>query len=185
MNRRDFVSRLALVLSLPPALYICSASAQVLQREDNNPTGLVLTRAQVELLANVCEAILPTTDTPGARDADVHGFIALLFAEWMTEAEQITFQKGMLELDRRLTKAADKPAGRIGDADMARLVAREAQVLEAPEASDYQAFFRQLRALTVVGYYTSEIGQKQELQVQFGAGQDTEVGPVVAKTYSI
>lgn len=185
MNRRDFVARLALALTLPSSMYICSASAQVLQRQGPLSAGLQLTESQVSLLANVCEAILPTTDTPGARAANVQGFIATLFVDWMSTDEQEQFYRGLAQLEQRLAAAASAPVLAITDRQMALLVAREAQVLSAPDDSDYKAFFKMLRSLTIVGYYTSEIGQQQELKVQFGAGQNSEVGPAMASTYSV
>lgn len=185
MNRRDFVTRLALALALPPSLYIGSASAQTLQRELGEATGLELTDRQVSMLSQVCEAIIPATDTPGARAADVHGFVALLFSEWMNSEEQLAFQKGLNELESSLVKSASKPVHSITDPEMSKLIEQEAGVLESPEESDYKAFFKELRAFAIVGYYTSEIGQKQELNVQFGAGQNTDVGPSMAKSYTL
>ena len=47
----------------------------------------------------------------------------------------------------------------------------------APDAP--RPFFRRFKSLVVTGYYTSQVGQEEELKVQFGAGQDESAGPIM------
>ncbi|GAB3098220.1 hypothetical protein GCM10027217_15220 [Pseudomaricurvus hydrocarbonicus] len=136
------------------------------------------------LLEKACEAIIPQTETPGARAADAHGFIELLFRDWMLEEEQLDFVKGLDTLQANLQSTSGKTLANLEDSDMSSLMELEARVLIQPEHSIYQSFFKQLRAFTIIGYYTSEMGQKEELQVQYGAGQNTDIGPAMAQTYS-
>src|SRR5256885_17266433 len=51
----------------------------------------VLDPHQSETVATIAEMIIPATDTPGARAAQVHRFIDLLLAEWASDDERAQF----------------------------------------------------------------------------------------------
>lgn len=93
---------------------------------------------EAELVAELAERILPETDTPGARGANVHQYIDLVLSEESPE-NQAAFRRGLETFD-----GADE--------------ARQIELLRAGGA-----FFEQLKALTVDGYYKSEVGMKEEL----------------------
>jgi len=103
---------------------------------------------QAELLATIAEHILPETDTPGARAVGVHQFIDALVAESYGAEERQRFLAGLAALDGRAFLA--RPAGE-----------QLALLRELDRAGD--PFFRSLKELTLVGYYTSEIGATREL----------------------
>lgn len=119
--------------------------------------------AAVEALA---EAIVPETDTPGARAANVHQYI-----DWMVgraeagdgpAALPAIVREGLTWLDRR---SAALYGGRFADVDgprQAELLTR----LAADPPREEQAgvdLFREVRRLTISGYYRSEIGMREEL----------------------
>lgn len=93
---------------------------------------------EVELVAELSERIIPETDTPGARAANVHQYIDLVLSEESPE-NQAAFRQGLETFD-----GADE--------------ARQIELLRAGGP-----FFEQLKALTVDGYYKSEVGMKEEL----------------------
>ena len=95
---------------------------------------------QAELVAAICERIIPTTDTPGARAALVHQYIDLILSEATTE-RRAAFQRGLV------------PFAGTDDARKDELLA---------EIAD-GAFFSDLKELTVAGYYGSGVGMKEEL----------------------
>jgi hypothetical protein len=43
---------------------------------------------QAETVATIAELILPATDTPGAREAQVPEFIDVILAEWYDDADR-------------------------------------------------------------------------------------------------
>ena len=88
------------------------------QAEGAGWTPRLLTPAQGELLATLCEHILPRTDTPGARDAGVHEFIDLELS--LADGEdQLKATGGLDWIDRR---AADLHGSSFVDLDAARQV---------------------------------------------------------------
>src|SRR5204863_393450 len=65
----------------------------------------VLDPHQSETVATIAELIIPATDTPGARAAQVHRFIDLLLAEWASDDERAQFLKGLADVDARARTA--------------------------------------------------------------------------------
>jgi len=93
---------------------------------------------EAEMVAELSERIIPETDTPGARAANVHQYIDLVVSE-DTPENQSAFRRGLARFD-----GADE--------------ARQTDILR-----EGGAFFERLKELTVNGYYKSEVGMKEEL----------------------
>ena len=119
--------------------------------------------AAVEALA---EAIIPETDTPGARGANVHQYI-----DWLVGRAEAgdgppalpeIVRDGLAWLDRR---SAALYGGRFADVDgqrQAELLTRLAADPPQEERAGVD-LFREVRRLTISGYYRSEIGMREEL----------------------
>src|SRR2546427_6895908 len=122
-----------------------------------------LSPAQLELVATIAEHIIPQTDTPGARGAGVHRFVDTLLSDHYPTEECTRFLAGLADVQGKhfleatpqqqiaLLKAMDEAADPPVRIDSAR----------PPETW----FFRRMKEVTLVGYYTSEIGASRELRV--------------------
>ncbi len=97
----------------------------------------------------VVDLIIPRTDTPGALDAGVPEFIDYVVTEWFTQGERTNFLRGLDEL-----AAVDFLSRRI-PAQIAHL-----NLMEQRERASTRGdgFIAQIKELTVVGFYTSQIG---------------------------
>lgn len=104
-----------------------------------------LTADEQKLLAEICDMILPRTDTPGASDAKVHEYID--FTLQPDKKRQDQMREGLKWM------AAIKPDRRLGILQSAS---------EKP-ATEGGRFFTLLKDLTIDGYYTSREGLHQEL----------------------
>ena len=110
------------------------------------------------LLDEVAETILPETKTPGAKAAHVGAFMALMVTDTYEDREQQIFRAGMRQLEQASFMAA-KPAERL--ARLERLD-REQKAYMDGKADDAPAhYFRLMKELTLLGYFTSEIGCTQ------------------------
>ncbi len=123
---------------------------------------------QDRIVTTIAEHIIPATDTPGASAARVNEFIDLIVAEWYTDAERARFLRGLADMDA----ASRSRSGKVFvDATPAQQVALlnelDAEVTALRSAGDREAagrhFFNQMKWLTLLGYYTSEVGVEQEL----------------------
>jgi len=173
MNRRELLRVLgasALLPALPDrsAERLGAAGRRVHARASSR--GLqVLDPHQSETVATIAELIIPTTDTPGARAAQVHRFIDLLLAEWVTDDERASFLKGLADVDARARTAFGVDFLAATDAQRGTILTQldaEAQPQRGAERDRQPAFFQQLKWLTVFGYCTSEVGATAELHYE-------------------
>jgi hypothetical protein len=143
IDRREALRRTALVL----AGLVAGCEARRAPAAGWRPR--VLDTDQAEMVATIAEHILPETGTPGARAVGVHRFIDAMVAESYPEEERRQFLTALAAFD--------------GGAFLARSASDQVAFLgELDRAAD--PFFRSLKELTLVGYYTSEIGATRELQ---------------------
>ena len=132
-------------------------------------------RLAVNLLADM---IIPPSDTPGAVDAGVPAFIEAIVADWYTETERTLFLQGLEDLDSYCLAHGNIPF--IGTSEEIRIAAlRDQEAIASeykapasavlsfiPEDDQQAPFFKKIKELVVLGYYTSKVGATQELVYQ-------------------
>jgi hypothetical protein len=121
------------------------------------------TAPDVGFLDEVAETILPETKTPGAKAAQVGAFMALMVTDTYDEREQRVFRDGMGTLDeacRKLHAASfmeATPPQRL--AVLEQLDREQKAYMDARKGADAPAhYFRMMKELALLGYFTSEIG---------------------------
>ena len=140
---------------------------------------------QNDTVVAMIDQIIPETDTPGAKGARVNEFIDLILTEWAFDDERKGFLDGLAGVDKRSNELFGKnfvdasPAQRFTllsamDDSLARGRVRRGRANNTvPEERDKQLkgeFFKVFKNITVHGYYTSEIGFKQELKLEIIPG---------------
>jgi hypothetical protein len=158
IDRREALRRAALVLGgvlSAPMVAGVLAGCEARRAPANGWQPRALSADQAELVATIAEHILPETDTPGARAVGVHRFIDALLAESYPAEERQRFLTGFAGLDDRGRRAHGRPFLACTAGDQLALLG------DLDRAAD--PFFRTLKELTLVGYYTSEIGATREL----------------------
>lgn len=194
MNRRDAIHRMAALLGGTLSAPIVAGMLSGCQPSDRADwTPQTLTAHQNELVIELSERIIPATDTPGAKAAQVNRFIDLMLTDWYPEdaanhflgeldtvdsrAEQLfggAFLEGTTDQQTDLVAALAEEARKIDEA-RAREPEYEAEssggVYEEDAENTHPPFFSMLKELTMVGYYNSEIGQNQELNYRIVPGR--------------
>jgi hypothetical protein len=166
-NRREFVGAaglLAIALGLPGCV-----TATALEPSEA-PTD-----RQLALLREVAQIVIPATDTPGAGDAGVGAFVAMALAHGMeasraplSPAAQTFASTRFLRSDGSL-RYVDWLDGQLGADFLEQAPAARIEKVRALDAAGYAADagahpWRKVKALILLGYYTSEVGGAQELQ---------------------
>lgn len=162
MNRREMLERVTLMvggaLSASTVAGILSGF-QVAEAGTSAPQ--TLTPAQNELVATLTELIIPTTDTPGGRAAGVNRFIDGMLTSIYTEAERKHFLAGLADFEARARDAGFPAGGLEALVQILKELEAEGMAAQAANTAD-ESFFHELKALTLFGYYRSEIGATQE-----------------------
>ena len=161
-------------------LFMATLQAQLAANQAG--TLRTLSPAQNEIVVAMSEVMIPATATPGAKAAKVNEFIDLILTEWATEQERKIFLEGLAEADRKsnalfghgfATASAKEQTAIVQAFDEELASSRNEKLPEqvrAWEVTLLHPFFAQMRRLTLVGYYTSPIGQEQELKVEIIPG---------------
>lgn len=172
IDRREALRRAAVLLG--GALSASTASGVLAGCEarglaEDAWTPRALNRAQAELVATIAEHIIPETDTPGARAVGVHRFVDAMLAESYSGAERQHFLVGLADVDARARRACGRAFLECLHQEQRGLLEQlDREALASPASPPVSLtalpFFRTMKELTLVGYYTSQIGATRELR---------------------
>jgi hypothetical protein len=192
ISRREAVQRVmtlmgGLALVGEERLLVAASDAVALARATAQGVG-AFTVADVALLDEVAETMLPETSTPGAKAAKTGAFMALMVTDVYSDLDQRVFRDGMRALDDACRAAT-------GGGFMQATAAQRLQLLQAldreqktameersnPARTRYPAaapppdapahYFRMMKELALLGYFTSEIGYTQAMQYRETPGR--------------
>jgi hypothetical protein len=183
ISRREALERVAALfggVALVGGDQLCAVSFDVETQSAASARGVgEFSAADVALLDEIADTILPPTNTPGAKAAHTGAFIAVMVTDAYTPRNQQVFRAGMRTLDQecramhKLTFMEASPEQRLSlleriDREQkaymdARATAPQSRApLRASRISDTPAhYFRMMKELTLLGYFTSEIGCTQ------------------------
>jgi len=127
------------------------------------------TARDIALLDEVAETILPETKTPGAKAAQVGPFMALMVNDTYDEGDQAVFRDGMRQLDaacqamHHTSFMEATPPQRL--ALLEQLDREQKAYMDARKGDDTPAhYFRMMKELALLGYFTSEIGYTKAMR---------------------
>ena len=175
MQRRDVLRLLtstAVISSMPIELL---QSLQQARAEANPAVGLrTLNAHQNVTIETMTDLIIPETSTPGAKGAKVSEFIDLLLTEWYDKPDSDRFLQGIADADATSHERFGKTFAQCSVAQQTQLMKRwddeamkYAQAVKAAHKANTAPpsanFFYTVKRLTLVGYYTTEIGFSKEL----------------------
>lgn len=176
MKRREAISRVALLmggaLSAPTMLAFLEGCKSA--NETSTGISFPFSADRQALVSEVAEIIIPKTDTPGAKDAKVGEFIEKMLKDCYAEKDQSSFNDGMKELEKRdFMKSSPAEQTKIlkemeaaAKTESAKAGEEKKKYTEAgKEYTDAGVpFFQLVKELTLLGYFTSEVGATQALE---------------------
>jgi glucoside 3-dehydrogenase (cytochrome c) hitch-hiker subunit len=167
ISRREALEQVATLLggaiSAPTMAGVLSAGTRRAWATSPQWAPRTLSPAQLELVATVAEHIIPQSDTPGARGAGVHRFVDTLLSDHYPTEQRERFLAGLANLQGKhfLEATPQQQIALLKAMDEAAYAPTGASSERPPETW----FFRRMKEVTLVGYYTSEIGASRELRV--------------------
>ncbi len=133
------------------------------------PEGYVsplATENQQKMIAEISELIIPTTKTPGAKAAKVPEFIQVLITDCYPEIDQKRFFSGLDTLDQQAKTTYSKGFLALSKTEQTELLKKAEADARAVRNQDGKApapFFPMIKEMTMVGYFTSEVGATKAL----------------------
>lgn len=168
IDRREALRKTALLMG---AAVSASALSGILQGCKAAPeltyTPSFFTEDQARIVMEVAEIIIPKTDTPGAKDAGVPGFIDVMLKDCYKKEDQDRFIAGLTAFDEEAKKAYGDSFIYCKPEQQVELVTKThaAALTEAKENNEAKRpFILMAKELTLLGFFTSEPGATQVLQ---------------------
>jgi len=165
LSRREAVWRIALLMGGAMVGSEAILSGQAIA--DKAPTA-GFTDADRALLDEIGETIVPATDIPGAKAAGIGAFMALMVTDCYNDGQHAAFVEGLRKINdasraRFGTSFMDStPAQRT---ELASALDAERKAYDKTKAKDYpDHYFKMMKELTVLGYFSSQIGCTQAVK---------------------
>jgi hypothetical protein len=187
MDRRQILQRAGMVLggavSSGTAMALlsgCAASPD--PSPDKTPSaapqaGRWLSAEEMLITTAMADQILPRTATPGALDVGVPAFIDLLLADWQPAREKATLRAGLARAQMDARNAHKAAFWTLRPEQMVALMtvydqeAFEQGRRTVSDANPPPHFFRLMKEMTTVGFFSSEVGATQVLKYAAVPGQ--------------
>jgi hypothetical protein len=196
MQRRNALKLLAGAAALPLLSSDALAFFRTIQAQVAEKAVLkTFTPQQNAIVEIMSELIIPATDTPGAKAARVSEFIDLILSDWSEEADKTRFLEGLADVDQRSQTLFGKSfvdSSETQQSDIIRgldeeLVRAREELKEdrrGHRVLPEKTFFFIMKHLTMVGYYTSQVGVQEELHYELIPSAHEQCVPVPGKEES-
>ncbi|MDB4903361.1 MAG: hypothetical protein JWQ63_2642 [Mucilaginibacter sp.] len=183
MNRRDAISRVALLMGgavIGADFFILGCKSSTSQVND------LFDAEHVAFLNEVADTILPTTTSPGAKAANVGQFMAVMVRDCYAPADQKTFLEGVKKMDDASKKQFSNKFMNLSSKQRTDLLIgldKEQRDFTSKRNKDLETdmlkhkgdtkyaepdmpnhYFRMMKELTLLGYFTSEVGATKALR---------------------
>jgi hypothetical protein len=167
MNRREAISAVSLLLggAVIGSEFLLTGCKNP---QANTSETLTFDKDKVAMLDEVGETILPATSTPGAKAAKIGDYMQVIVTDCYEDKNQKIFMEGLGKINEASKKKFDKPFMEIDakqkNALLVELDNEQKEYMKKKKSDDPSHYFRMMKELTLLGYFTSEIGCTQALR---------------------
>lgn len=151
LSRRSVLKQLAFVsvgMAIIPACLEDRSKANLLLK------NISVSPADEAMLADLCEIIIPKTDTPGAKEISAHLFVLTMVDDCATKEDQQLFLKGMEEFNKLCQTVAGKSLVNCEPSDKKKIT--DALLVKMNEDSPLKHFMGMVKGRTIQAYTSSE-----------------------------
>ncbi len=166
MNRREALARVAWIMGgtvIGANLFLegCTRTATKDVESLFEPT-------MMDFLGDVADTILPPTSSPGAKEAGVGEFIPVMIRDCYTAEDQQAFMEGISKLESASKDQFGRKFQELNADERTELLAgidKEAKEYQRNKADeDPNHYFHLFKQLTLLGFFTSELGATKALR---------------------
>lgn len=166
MTRRDLLQNVAILLGgsiVGGSVFSISGC-----KSTDKQVNALFSESQVVFMNEVADTILPATSSPGAKEAKVGNFMALMVLDCYDEKDQKIFIEGLKKLDELSEKQFNTSFEKADPKQRTELLTaldKEQKEYQAKKGKDDPShYFRMMKELTVLGYFSSKEGATQALR---------------------
>jgi hypothetical protein len=172
ITRREAILRVSAMLGgvalVGQSAMLAGCAAGPAKDTQATSSNSLFSESDIELFDEVAETILPETSTPGAKAAGVGPFIAMMVTDTYYENDQQIIRAGLNSLQAQCLRSYGAHFQIVTAAQRLTLVenldAEQHLYMQTREEDAPAHYFRMLKELTLLGYFTSEIGYKQAMR---------------------
>lgn len=157
MNRRHLLKGMGVVAlygSFPAVLSKFLSSCN--SKNKQHRTGY-FSDDEFHLIEEISDSLLPKTATPGALDAQVPYFIELVVKDCMSKEDQQLIKKGLQQMNEQSPKFVS-----LSPQEKLEAIKKIDEEAFKDEDKDH-AWFRIIKKLVLIGYFTSQEGMTKAL----------------------
>ena len=165
MNRREAIKRLTLLMGGAVIGAETFLNGSVIE---GKKVAAPFSTQDLALMDEIGETIIPTTTTPGAKAVQIGAFMKMMVNDCYDEENQAIFQAGLGQIEAGAQKEFGKKFMELSPSQRTTLLSEidkeEKQSRANKTVSDPAHYFRLMKQLTLLGYFSSEIGCTQALR---------------------
>jgi len=157
MNRRHVIKGMGVIALYSSFPAVLSEFLSSCKNQDKKLRAGFFSEEEFHLLEQITDIMLPATTTPGALDAQTPYFVDLVIKDCMSRDDQELIRKGL----RQMSTDAKEKFSSLSAQKKSDVVKK---IDEAAFHNDQnQAWFRIVKKLTLIGYFTSQEGMTKAL----------------------
>ncbi len=152
MKRRTVFKHLAAATAAAWILPSCISDPKKVSISLNR---LRIAPEEEELVGNIADAIIPPTETPGARAVGAHLFTLVMVDDCMAKDRQEKYLAGMRSFDSEVRSATGQSFSDASAEDKSQILAAFEQKLD-DASEEVKTFYRTTRRYVIQGYTSSQ-----------------------------
>ena len=146
------------------ATTLVGLDSKALAQSAQDKATLFFTKQEFALVDELTELIIPADDhSPGARAAQVAGYIDFRLSESFDEQPKILWREGLKLVEQLSQEMHGKPFLEASQEQRIALLSRISENEKKPVKPE-ELFFRELKGRTAHAYYSSKIGIHTEME---------------------
>ncbi len=166
MNRREAINAVAALMGgtiIGSNLFLTGC-----KNADSKTPVVSLNAEHTAMLNEIAETIIPTTSSPGAKAAKVGEFMVVMVNDCYEEKNKKIFVEGLGKIDVASDKKFNKSFMEIDQKQRHDLLSEldndQKSYMKNKKADEPSHYFRMMKELTLLGYFTSETGATKALR---------------------
>lgn len=166
MNRREALARMVAItgtMAIGAEFFLTGC-----QRPAAKKRTEAWTPAELAMMDEVGDTIIPATSTPGAKAAGVGPFMAMAARDCYDDSSYTSFRGGLAKIDEACQKQHGKSFVTASPSERTAVLnafEREQRAYAATKKrTDPPHFFRLMKELTLLGFFSSEVGATKAMR---------------------